>query len=766
VEDRTDPNGNALRADYNPAGRKVNRITKNSEIYVAGSCLQGKTYNDTLFDPSDGSVLTSDPDGSWAKTSYYKTVGADTNGDGHDEIITAVFDVANGKLIIKETRYSGGAYSRKDVATISDSEITQAKIGYRIDAVGDIAAGDIDGDGKEEIIVVYLSKLLIFDDASTGYSQLVNKTITSIASANQILKVKTGDFDQDGKDEIVVTNGTGIPNNTTTAQYTIYDDIANDSTLSSPLVSNQPITAYFTSGIIDFVSNPSMTGTTRNLEAARIAVGDFNGDGLPDIAFAGNSSSDKGCYLFILKTSMDKNSKPQFNFLPAVAYDSSYEYSAPPIDAGDIDGDGVDDIVMWKGVYALTSSETVSLMGETITATGKPIYDIKVGDIDGDYKAEIVILYNLESVWIYEYNSALKIAAKSSVPFYVTNSNTVSWGSIALPSTKKGSEVLEYTGHAVQFTDPRIIAVLAAPPYYASLDGKDSGTVQPYLGNIGTSFGKSNSTQSETGNTFGFNVSFSWGATVSCPLWNSVASSEMKTTLSHSFNWTSTTAEEKTYSYSYTNGTSDDMVVFSVIPFDVYSYKVLNSSDTNLVGQTVTISLPKKPITTSQSVTFYNANNGDYFDVSKDVLVHTIGQPFTYATSDGMAKIMVDHPKGLYIPTSYGQTVGEGTSATTLSMQSTETKSKNFSYDLSLSNEMEMVAAGILVGRSIGFNYGYSYSTSVSNSTEIEGQVSNIVSPYYKLDRRFTWGLMAYPYKDSVSNQSFNVITYWVDKVK
>jgi hypothetical protein len=208
------------------------------------------------------------------------------------------------------------------------------------------------------------------------------------------------------------------------------------------------------------------------------------------------------------------------------------------------------------------------------------------------------------------------------------------------------------------------------------------------------------------------------------------------------------------------------MVVFSVIPFDVYSYKVLNSSDSNLVGQTVTISLPKQPITTSQSVTFYNANNGDYFDVSKDVLVHTIGQPFTYATSDGMAKLMVDHPKGLYIPTSYGQTVGEGTSAVTLSMQSTETKSKNFSYDLSLSNEMEMVAAGILVGRSIGFNYGYSYSTSVSNSTEIEGQVSNIVSPYYKLDRRFTWGLMAYPYKDSVTNQSFNVITYWVDKVK
>jgi hypothetical protein len=769
VEDRKDPNGNALRADYNPTGKKVSRINKNSEIYMAGSCIQGKTGSDTLFDPVDSSILSYDSDGAWTKSNYYKTVGADTNADGHDEIITVVFDVTNGKLILKETKYNkdSNTYTRKDVATITDPEITQTSIGYRIDAVGDIVSGDIDGDGKEEIIVAYLSNIVIFDDASASYKKLINKKITSVATSNQLLKVGTGDFDQDGKDEIVITNGIGIPNNNTTAQYTIYDDLVSDASMTNPIVSNQPITAYFSSGIVNQIDSPALTGT-KSLEAAKIAVGDFNGDGLPDIAFAGNSSADNGCYLFILQTTMDKNSMPKFGFMPVVAYDSSYEYSAPPVAAGDINGDGIDDLVMWKGVYTINKTTgTLSLMGVTITATGKPIYDIKVGDIDGDYKCEIVILYNLDSIWVYEFDSASKISPAKTVPFYITSTNTLGWGTIALPSTKKTCEVIEYSGHEVKFTDPRIIAVIAAPPYHNFIDGKDRNTVQPYLGNIGTSFGKSKTKQAEKSDMFGFNVSFSWGASVSCPLWNSAATSTMKTTLSNSFNWTSTSSTEVTCSYSYTNGTDDDMVVFSVIPFDVYSYTVLNSSDPKVIGQTVTISLPKKPITTSQSVTFYNKNNGDYFDVNKDVLVHTIGNPFTYATSSAMAAIQDLKPNGLYIPTTYEQSVGEGTSGTTLSMQSAETKSKSFSYDLSITNDMEMVVVGVLVGRGIGFNYGYSYSTSVTDSTEIEGQVANLAADFYKTDsNKFTWGLMAYPYVDKASKQNFNVVTYWVDKFK
>jgi len=763
VDDRTDPNGRALRADYNPLGKKVNRITKFPEIYLAGSCLSGHSYSDTLFDPVNNSTITYDSDGDWAKSNYFKTVGADTDGDGHDEIITAVFNVSKSRFILKETKYSG-SYSRKDVMSFDDSEITPAKVGYKIDTAGDIAAGDIDGDGREEIAVVYGSTLLIADDASAGYAILAKKKISSVTSGNQLLRVRTGDFDQDGKDEIVLTNGTGIQDNSTIAQYTIYDDLASDPSMDSPLVSARPITAYFKSGIVDQIDNPALTGT-KSLEAAGITVGDFNNDGLPDIAFAGNSSSDKGCYMFILQTEMDKDSKPFFKFLPVTAYDASYELAVPPIESGDLDGDGKDDIVMWKGVYSINKTATLSLMGVTITATGKPIYDFKVGDIDGDFQDEIVILYSLESVCVYEYDQSNGNIKAKGQPISITNANALLWGTLALPSTKKACEVVEFIGHEVKFSDPRIVAVLAAPPYYNSLDGADKNEVQPFLGNIGTSFGKSNTSSSEQTNSFGFNVSFSWGATVSCPLWNSVASSTMKTTLSNDFNWAVSESADVTCSCSYTNGTEDDMVVFAVIPFDVYSYKVLNSTDPNVVGQTVTINLPKKPITTSQSVTFYNSNNGGYFDVSKDVLVHTVGEPFTYMNSADMAKLKIDKPKGLYIPTTYAQTVGEGTSGTTLSLQSAVTKSKNFSYDLSLTNEMEMVAVGILVGRGIGFNYGYSYSTSVTNSTEIEGQVANIASAHYSKDRLFTWGLMAYPYTDKESSQSFNVVTYWVNRI-
>ena len=766
VKERTDPEGKTVRTDYNPMGKKTTRLNKIPEIYVAGSSVQGSISNDSLIDPTDDSVLTYDPDGAWASSCYFKTAGADTDGDGHDEIITIVFDVTNHKLVLKEAKYNktSDIYSRRDVAEIQDSEIIQSAIGYRADAIGDIAAGDIDGDGREEILVTYLSNILIFDDGANNYRLLMNKKIPAISSNYQLMKIKTGDFDQDGKDEIVITNGTGIPNNGTTAQYTIYDDITNDPSLSSPIISNQPITAYFTSQIIDYGNSTPVIGTTKSLEAANMAIGDFNGDGLPDVAFAGNSLPDKGCYLFILKTSMDRNSRPKFEFIQTVACDSSYELAAPPIDAGDINGNGKDDIVMWKGVYSLNSTNMLSSMGVMITPHEKAVFEVRAGDTDGDCKSEVVLLCGLDSLLIFEYDSASQITQCKTIA--LENKNTLTWGTISLPGTKKPCEVIEFSGHDVKFTDPRIIAVLAAPPYYGSLDGADRDTVQPYLGNTGTSFGKSNSVQSEESNTFGFSVSFTFGSSVDCPLWGSAASAEIKNTISNSFDWTSASSKEISCTYKYTNGTDDDMVIFSVIPFDVYYYKVLNSTDPNVIGKTVTISLPKKPITTSQSVSFYNANNGNYFDIDEDVLVHRVGEPFSYLTSFDMLRLQSENPTGLYIPTSYEQTVGEGTSATTLSMQSTETKSKNFSYNLGLSNEVEAVAVGVLVGREIGFNYGYSYSTSVSNQTEIEGQVANIAAPYYRTDRLFTWGLMAYPYEDSDSEQKFDIITYWVNRLE
>jgi hypothetical protein len=58
---------------------------------------------------------------------------------------------------------------------------------------------------------------------------------------------------------------------------------------------------------------------------------------------------------------------------------------------------------------------------------------------------------------------------------------------LCLPSIDSRAAVLQFEGHEVQFTQPKIIALLAAPPFYASLGGSsDPEAIQPSLGNVCT----------------------------------------------------------------------------------------------------------------------------------------------------------------------------------------------------------------------------------------------------------------------------------------
>jgi hypothetical protein len=71
---------------------------------------------------------------------------------------------------------------------------------------------------------------------------------------------------------------------------------------------------------------------------------------------------------------------------------------------------------------------------------------------------------------------------------------------------------------------------------------------------------------------------------------------------------------------------------------------------------------------------------------------------------------------------------------------------------------------GEIYGSSLGFKYGYESTSSVSNGTYIEGTVPAIPASYYAADRDFTWGLMAYPKKDT--NQDYVFVTYWTDATR
>jgi hypothetical protein len=710
-------------------------------------------------------LLKTDSDGSWAKSFYKKSVAADTDGDGKDEVVIAYFDTTKNALNLRVEKYASNAYNINNVQSYSDSTITTSNIDqYRCS----IDAGDIDGDGRDEILVTYNNTLVIFDDANASYVKLLSQTYDTLKTGKaQYVRVKTGDFDADGKAEIVVTNGNN--DDGVISEYYIYEDI----TASAPKLSL--MSAAGSKGSIS-VSASIGTGTsksTRAIEAANIAIGDFDGDKIPDVAFNGSKYSGDGIYLLILKTSIDDTNQLSFSFLSSANEDSEDGQEFVAMDAGDIDGDAKDEIAMWDEYFRL--NENGQLIYVENLKSNSYCDCLKIANIDAiestdndatiseKRKKEIIQVANSrDDIFVSRYTSSgsLNTTAKSiDVDIQATQPT------ICFPSTQSGADVLQYTGHEVKFTEPRILAVLAAPPYYGSLGtSSNPDEIQPFLGNCATYFGKAKSTATTETQKAGFNVDFSVGYVAEAPvLGKSAGSSQIKFTVSNSFDYISTKSSEIEYSYGYQNSTTDNLVVFTCIPFDVYYYKVLNSSNAASIGTTMTINMPRQPINTSQSQTYYNANNGDYYDVDSSVMVHTIGKPKTYTSYVNMAALKTScGSKGLFIPDSYAQTVGSGNAGTELSIESISTTENTFEYNLSVGVEVENVAGGFLVGGGFAMHYGYSYTSSVTKGTEVEGTVPNIADSFYSTANRYTWGLMAYPYTDSKSNQSFTVVTYWV----
>ena len=755
---RMDANYNTLRSDYNPFSSKRKILIKNSELYIVGAS-DNKDYCDSLIDMggtgTSYSVITRDPDCSWngeTVPGILKTAAGDTDGDGHDEIVNAVFNISGNKLILKETEFisDNDSYSHNTIATISDNSITSPDTDeYRCC----IDTGDIDGDGYDEILITYNDTLKIFDDKKADYKEMLTKKYTSVhAGYKQFMRVKSADFDCDGKNEIILTRFSNSPSGK--AQYYIYDDIVTSPALEK-ILKNGEVCAI-----------PGEDKYT--LKSANMAIGDFNNDRIPDVAFNGIGNSGLNqAYLLILTTTMDSVSKPVFTFLPSKEqfYDFlelSSDRPFFPMDAGDIrkengkaGKDGNDEIVVFNKAYYLDVTGSLKLISNYNQLTFPHCDSLKIGDINGDGLNEIVRMSKAKDSIVAISNEDGTYTNCRHIP--VNNMTSYNGpGSLCLPATKTKCLVMEYRFHEVQFTDPRIIAVLASPPFHKGIN-RNNGK---------TSFGISSSNASGESRKFGFNVDFSIGGLVPVP----PAGIGLKTLISNSFDWTATKTHEIKTAYSFSTPAGEDMVVFTVIPFDVYYYRVLNSPDKSAVGSTITVNIPNTPITTSAEVSYYNEHNGTFYDVETVILSHTAGMPSTYPSFQDMQKIQDSTPlkdgdkhAGLFTPLSSGLNTGEGSGMTSICIEDLAAVSSEFDYNLNTEISADISFIVVSIGTGLGFHYGYSYSTSVTSGTFIEGTVGNIPEEKYTNDLSYRWGIMAYPYYDESAKQKFTVVNYWVE---
>ena len=83
-------------------------------------------------------------------------------------------------------------------------------------------------------------------------------------------------------------------------------------------------------------------------------------------------------------------------------------------------------------------------------------------------------------------------------------------------------------------------------------------------------------------------------------------------------------------SITFTTGSMEDAVVFTTLPYDRYTYTIVSDPHPELVGQTMTISIPREPITLMVERSFYNEHVAPgAIKIDDSVFKHAIGDRTT-----------------------------------------------------------------------------------------------------------------------------------------
>ena len=144
------------------------------------------------------------------------------------------------------------------------------------------------------------------------------------------------------------------------------------------------------------------------------------------------------------------------------------------------------------------------------------------------------------------------------------------------------------------YSEPDVMAILEAAPYFEELDG--GGT-----GNSATTYGTSSSTGSGSSESFGFSA----GVTVGVESDALIVGGGWELSVDNSFNWETANSTEVEWSVSYSNDTGENLVVVYRCP--VVSYRYVDQDGNDLI-----VNKTGTPATSMISVDVYNSAAEEY----------------------------------------------------------------------------------------------------------------------------------------------------------
>ncbi|MEO0599796.1 MAG: hypothetical protein AAF211_00070 [Myxococcota bacterium] len=343
-------------------------------------------------------------------------------------------------------------------------------------------------------------------------------------------------------------------------------------------------------------------------------------------------------------------------------------------------------------------------------------------------------------------------------------------------------------GHRMTYSEPLLMAAVAAPPCY-------EGPVGQFLANCGMYYGTTVGGFGASSGSLGHSISVMAGFGFEDRTFTqSEAKATVEVELSTSF--TTTQLEEVTISQAYENGTSDDYVLASVLALEQFTYEIVDAppaeDGSSRIGEPLTIYVPR---TAAHQMLFLTADRirpalrPSQVAALDAVFVHTPTDPSTYLRRDEvgphLSALGVDGPGCTGLPA--GQSVedcgyftvpqptrvplanppveGAGSglpSDISISLQNSTTQSLSLESTL----DVELSAGGAIFGLSIGqsqqSDVTFGQSSTVSYGMSLGGIDDAIYAPYGGGVLGFTHAFDCVDAEGEPRCQTFEVVTAWV----
>ena len=225
-----------------------------------------------------------------------------------------------------------------------------------------ICASDFDGDGKPDIAIAN-------DSSATNTLSILRNTSVAgklsfgprqaIPAGIMPDAIASGDFDGDGKPDLVVING-----------------------------QSDSLFVYANNSISGTIAFGAKTGYYSGAGCSHVAIADINGDGRPDLAVADGAANSISVYI-------NTSSSGIISFAPRVSFAAGA--SAIYVVAGDLNGDGKPDIAVVNNssntlsVYINRGGKDSLSFARTDYATNTGPVGVAAGDLNGDGRPDLVV---------------------------------------------------------------------------------------------------------------------------------------------------------------------------------------------------------------------------------------------------------------------------------------------------------------------------------------------------------------------------------------